>query len=86
MLQTEIRDGIATLRMNRPEVHNAFDDALIAALTGELRRLDAAQDVRVIVLAANGKSFSAGADLNWMRRMAKYSNRRIFGTPWRSRG
>lgn len=73
MLQTEIRDGVATLRMNRPEVHNAFDDALIAALTAELRRLDAAQDVRVIVLAANGKSFSAGADLNWMRRMAKYS-------------
>jgi methylglutaconyl-CoA hydratase len=73
MLQTEIKDGVATIRMNRPEVHNAFDDALIAALTGELHRLDQLPEARVIVLAANGKSFSAGADLNWMRRMAKYS-------------
>jgi methylglutaconyl-CoA hydratase len=72
-LQTEIREGVATIRMNRPEVHNAFDDALIAALTAELRRLDPLPEARVIVLAASGKSFSAGADLNWMRRMAKYS-------------
>ena len=73
MLQTEIKDGVATLCMNRPEVHNAFDDALIAAMTAELHRLDRLPEARVIVLAANGKSFSAGADLNWMRRMAKYS-------------
>jgi methylglutaconyl-CoA hydratase len=73
MLQTEIKDGVATIRMNRPDVHNAFDDALIAALTAELGRLDQLPEARVIVLAANGKSFSAGADLNWMRRMAKYS-------------
>ena len=73
MLQTEIKNGVATIRMNRPEVHNAFDDALIAAMTAELRRLDQLPEARVIVLAANGKSFSAGADLNWMRRMAKYS-------------
>ena len=73
MLQTEIKDGVATMRMNRPEVHNAFDDALIAAMTAELHRLDQLPEARVIVLAANGKSFSAGADLNWMRRMAKYS-------------
>jgi methylglutaconyl-CoA hydratase len=72
-LQTEIKDGVATIRMNRPEVHNAFDDALIAALTAELRRLDPLPEARIIVLAASGKSFSAGADLNWMRRMAKYS-------------
>ncbi len=72
-LQTEIQRGIATVRMNRPDVHNAFDDHLIAELTTELRRLDQAPEVRVVVLAANGKSFSAGADLNWMQRMAKYS-------------
>ncbi|MBC8007261.1 MAG: enoyl-CoA hydratase/isomerase family protein [Prolixibacteraceae bacterium] len=78
MLQTEIKDGVATIRMNRPEVHNAFDDALIAALTAELRRLDKLLEARVIVLAANGKSFSAGADLNWMRRMAKYSKEENF--------
>lgn len=72
-LQTAISDGVATIWMNRPDVHNAFDDALIAALTTELRRLDQLPQARVIVLAANGKSFSAGADLSWMRRMAKYS-------------
>ncbi|HEY5930419.1 MAG TPA: enoyl-CoA hydratase-related protein, partial [Burkholderiales bacterium] len=71
-LQTEIQRGVATVRMNRPEIHNAFDDILIAELTAELRRLDHAQEVRVIVLAASGKSFSAGADLNWMKRMAQY--------------
>ncbi len=72
-LQVEIQRGIATVRMNRPDVHNAFDDHLIAELTMELRRLEQAPEVRVVVLAANGKSFSAGADLNWMQRMAKYS-------------
>jgi methylglutaconyl-CoA hydratase len=65
--------GVATLTMNRPELHNAFDDALITAMTGELKRLDADPEVRVVILAASGKSFSAGADLNWMRRMADYS-------------
>jgi methylglutaconyl-CoA hydratase len=65
--------GVATLTLNRPEVHNAFDDRLIAGLTYELRRLEQDARVRVVVLAAEGKSFSAGADLNWMQRMAKYS-------------
>jgi len=72
-LQTEIQGGVATVRMNRPDVHNAFDDHLIAELTTELRRLDQAPEVRIVVLAANGTSFCAGADLNWMQRMAKYS-------------
>jgi methylglutaconyl-CoA hydratase len=65
--------GVATLTLNRPEIHNAFDDALIADLTLELTRLDGEAAARVVVLAANGKSFSAGADLNWMRRMANYT-------------
>jgi methylglutaconyl-CoA hydratase len=65
--------GVATLTMNRPQVHNAFDDRLIAGLTHELRELEHNVRVRVVVLAAEGKSFSAGADLNWMQRMAKYS-------------
>jgi len=73
-LQTKIDDrGRATLTMDRPEVHNAFDDALIAAMTAELRRLKTDPGVRVLVLRASGKSFSAGADLAWMRRMADYS-------------
>jgi methylglutaconyl-CoA hydratase len=66
-------DGCATLTLNRPDVHNAFDDQLIATLTARLREAEANPAVRMVVLAANGKSFSAGADLNWMKRMARYS-------------
>lgn len=65
--------GVATLTLNRPEIHNAFDDALIRELTGRLQQLDRDPGVRVVVLTGAGKSFSAGADLNWMRRMAGYS-------------
>lgn len=65
--------GVGTVTLNRPDLHNAFDDALIADLTHELRRLESDAQVRVVILAAAGKSFSAGADLNWMRRMADYS-------------
>lgn len=68
-----IEGNVARLVLNRPEVHNAFDDRLIATLTARLRELDADAQVRVMVLAANGRSFSAGADLNWMKRMAGYS-------------
>lgn len=70
---TEFAAGVATLTLNRPELHNAFDDVLISELSAELNRLQADPAVRVVVLAAAGKSFSAGADLNWMRRMAGYS-------------
>ena len=65
--------GVATVTLDRPQVHNAFDDHLIAALTEELARLGQDRSVRVVVLAAAGKSFSAGADLNWMQRMAGYT-------------
>jgi methylglutaconyl-CoA hydratase len=65
--------GVATLTMNRPEVHNAFDDALLVSLTQALQSLGNDRDVRVVVLTGAGKSFSAGADLNWMRRVAKYT-------------
>lgn len=71
---THIDDrGVATLTMNRPELHNAFDDALIAVLTDELKRLERDGRVRVVLLAGSGRSFSAGADLNWMRRIADYT-------------
>ena len=65
--------GVGRLTLNRPEVHNAFDDALIAQLTAALLSLEADRRVRAVVLAASGKSFSAGADLAWMQRMAGYS-------------
>ena len=66
-------EGRATVTLNRPDVHNAFDDKLIALLIRELDALDRNPTVGVVVLAAAGKSFCAGADLKWMRRMAEYS-------------
>ena len=68
------RDGaVARLRMTRPQVHNAFDASLIAGLTAALAGLADDPAVRVVVLEAEGASFSAGADLNWMRGMAAAS-------------
>lgn len=65
--------GVATVTLNRPDVHNAFDDALIESLASALGRLHLDEAVRVVVISASGKSFSAGADLHWMRRTAGYS-------------
>jgi methylglutaconyl-CoA hydratase len=70
---TELDGPIAIITLNRPEKHNAFDDALIADLTQHLNAVDQLDQVRVVVLSASGKSFSAGADLNWMKRMASYT-------------
>lgn len=70
---TKIENGCATLTLNRPELHNAFDDTLIRVMTQELVRLEADPQARVVVLAGSGKSFSAGGDLNWMRRVAGYT-------------
>lgn len=67
------RGAIAEIALNRPKVHNAFDDALIAALTAQLQALDGDPGVRAVVLTGAGASFSAGADLNWMRGMAAAS-------------
>ena len=67
-------DGkVATIWMNRPEVFNAFNEQLIADLSAACLALDADPGVRVVVLAGRGKHFSAGADLNWMRRAAQGS-------------
>ena len=63
--------GVANLILNRPEVHNAFDDQMIAELIRVLDQLAADDKVKVLTLSARGKNFSAGADLNWMRSMAQ---------------
>ena len=73
LLETVDANGVATLILNRPDRHNAFDDALIAELTAALRRVGDAPDVRAVVLAGAGRSFSAGADVEWMRRMAHHT-------------
>ncbi len=72
-LTCRVEGRVATVTLNRPELHNAFDDVLMAELTTTFRELGRDEAVRVIVLAAAGRSFSAGADLNWMKRMAGYS-------------
>ncbi len=64
--------GVATLTLCRPQQHNAFDDDIIAAISAQLDQLAGDDSIRLLVLAAEGKSFSAGADANWMRRMAGY--------------
>jgi methylglutaconyl-CoA hydratase len=69
-LQIETAGKVATVRLNRPDKHNAFDEHLIAELTQAFRDLASNAAVRVVVLAANGQSFSAGADLDWMKRMS----------------
>ena len=73
MLQTEVSGAIATITLARPELRNAFDDELIPRLTAAFRDLEARDAVRCIVLAAQGPAFCAGADLNWMKRMADYT-------------
>lgn len=68
--------GVVTVTMNRPAVHNAFDEHLIAALCARLEALGADPAVRVMVLTGSGRSFSAGADLGWMSRMAEFDDAR----------
>jgi len=68
------RDGaVARITLNRPELRNAFDDVVIAELTQAFTEVGADSAVRAVVLAANGPAFCAGANLNWMRRMADYT-------------
>lgn len=67
-----LENGVATVTLNRPDVHNAFNAELIAGLTHAFVDLGKRDDIRAIVLAGAGKSFSAGADLNWMQAAANY--------------
>jgi methylglutaconyl-CoA hydratase len=71
-------DGVCTISLNRPEIHNAFDDRLIRDLTGCLEELSTDDALRAVVMTGQGKSFSAGADLNWMRRSADYGEEENF--------
>ncbi len=77
-LEIELSGGVATVWMNRPDVHNAFNAQLIADLTAACRQLEADEAVRVMVLAGRGKSFSAGADLNWMKAAGEASEAENF--------
>ena len=72
MLKVEKQAGVARVTLDRPELRNAFDDKVIGELTRAFEDVKNDPSVRVMVLAGNGPAFCAGADLNWMKRMAGY--------------
>ena len=70
VLFTKDNNGIARITLNNPEKQNAFDDEIILDLINILSEIEQSEDIRLVVLSSNGKNFSAGADLNWMKRMS----------------
>jgi methylglutaconyl-CoA hydratase len=72
-LEIESRNTIGIIWMNRPEVRNAFNEQMIAEMTQALKEMEADTAIRAVVLAGRGPAFCAGADLNWMQKMAGYS-------------
>jgi methylglutaconyl-CoA hydratase len=72
-LTIQVEALVATVTLNRPDVRNAFNQEVIAEMTQAFVELSMRDDVRCVVLAANGPAFCAGADLNWMRSMADYT-------------
>ncbi len=71
---TEIDQGVGIITLNRADRHNAFDDAMIDEISVATDAMAVDASVRVVVFSSTGKSFCAGADLNWMKRMAGYSS------------
>lgn len=71
-IQFEKKDEIATVWLNRPDIRNAFNEVMIAELIEVFEALNAMEDVRLVLLRGRGKSFCAGADLNWMRNVVNY--------------
>jgi len=72
-IEVQENGPVVRFTLSREEVRNAFDETLIAELTGAVRSIEGRRDIRVAVLTGEGKVFSAGADLNWMRRVADYT-------------
>jgi methylglutaconyl-CoA hydratase len=73
-LLLHIENRVATVTLNRPDVRNAFNETTIAEVTQAFRELGQNGEIRAIVFAANGPAFCAGADLNWMKKMASYTH------------
>ena len=78
LLLSSDKRGVASVTLNRPQIRNAFDDALIGELTRAFRTLGADDNVRAVVLTGAGTAFSAGGDINWMKRMANYDEAQNF--------
>jgi len=76
-------NGIAHINLNRPEIRNAFNEVMIAELTDAFRVAGTMDDIRVIMLKGEGKSFCAGADLNWMRDVSQYSYEQNYAESYR---
>jgi methylglutaconyl-CoA hydratase len=74
MLKIDVHHSVGFVLLDRPDVHNAFNDELVVRITESFDELGRRDDVRVIVLQGNGKSFCAGADLKWMKRMVQYTH------------
>ncbi|MHC1708622.1 MAG: enoyl-CoA hydratase-related protein [Bacteroidales bacterium] len=72
-ISLDISGPVATLSLNRPEIHNAFNETMISEVLHCFREINDEPLVRVVILRGNGRSFCAGADLNWMRDVASYS-------------
>src|SRR6266566_8950528 len=80
VLITKDARGVATVAINRPQVRNAIDDHVIHSLTDAFKTLGADGETRIVVLTGRGAAFSAGADLDWMRRMAAGSEAENFAS------
>ena len=72
-IELELKEEVGTIWLNRPKIHNAFNEVMIAELIEMFEEINDREDIRIVVLRGRGKSFCAGADLNWMRNVAKYS-------------
>ena len=73
-IQLDVKDHVAWVTLNRPEIHNAFNDVMLSELIETFNNLhEKKNEVRIVILTGKGKSFCAGADLNWMRKMVDYS-------------
>lgn len=72
-IEFEIKNDLGIIWLNRPEIHNAFNEVMISELLDIFQKVDQMDEIRIVMLRGRGKSFCAGADLNWMRGVAGYS-------------
>ena len=77
------KNGIANILLSRPDIRNAFNEVMIAELTDAFLKASKMEDIRVIILRGEGKSFCAGADLNWMRDVSQYSYEQNYAESYR---
>lgn len=82
-IKLETGNGIAGIQLNRPDIRNAFNEVMIAELTDAFHEAGKMDDIRVIILKGEGKSFCAGADLNWMRDVSSYSYEQNYAESYR---